>query len=98
MREPRSTTFESRPDRAASSVSGRAVRGYRFPVGIYADPIYGEVVPGYLTMDASVGVQLPWQGTSVTLSSTNVLDNRHVEQLGVAELGRLLMLRLRWEM
>lgn len=84
--------------RFSASVSGRAVRGYRFPVGIYANPIYGEVVPGYLTMDASVGVQVPWQGTSVTLSSTNVLDNRHVEQLGVAELGRLLMLRLRWEM
>jgi outer membrane receptor protein involved in Fe transport len=55
-------------------------------------------VPGYTLLDATVGYRVPrLRGATVTLSATNVLDRRHRELIGAPELGRLVLLRLRYD-
>lgn len=49
-------------------------------------------------MDLNASYRLPWvRGTSVQLAMQNVLDKPHASFVGVPELGRFTMLRLRYE-
>jgi iron complex outermembrane receptor protein len=83
-------------DAAIGFSAGAALRlmdGFPQATGVFV----GDV-PGYTLLDATVGYRLPrLRGATVTLSATNVLDRRHRELIGAPELGRLVLLRLRYD-
>jgi outer membrane receptor for ferrienterochelin and colicins len=55
-------------------------------------------VPAATLLDANVGYTLPFAtGTSLQLSVTNLLDHGHKSFVGVPEIGRFAMLRIRHE-
>jgi iron complex outermembrane receptor protein len=67
--------------------------GFPMNSGVYL----GEV-DGYQVVDASVGYQLPFQpGAHVSLTANNILNNMHREFVGAPEIGRMLLLRLRYD-
>ena len=73
---------------------GRAVAAFPIQSGVYAG-----TVEAYQVVDASFGYRLPFaRDVTLTLSATNVLDNRHREFIGAPEIGRLLLLRVRAEL
>lgn len=60
--------------------------------------VYVGAVDAYRVLDGSVRMEVPgWSGTSVTLTGTNILDNKHREFVGAPDIGRLLLLQLRRE-
>ena len=60
--------------------------------------VYIGAVDGYSVVDASVGYRLPFQpSTHVSLTANNILDNMHREFVGAPEVGRLLLLRVRYD-
>ena len=83
-------------DRSAGYTLGARVRfnaGFPMNSGVYL----GEV-DGYQVVDASVGYQLPFQpGAHVSLTANNILNNMHREFVGAPEIGRMLLLRLRYD-
>jgi outer membrane receptor protein involved in Fe transport len=61
--------------------------------------VYRGRVAGYTIVDADVGWRLPWaRRVRLGLGLENLLDHRHREFVGVPELGRLLLARVRTEM
>jgi iron complex outermembrane receptor protein len=76
-----------------AEIRGRAVAGFPVESGVYAGR-----VDSYGVLDASVGYRLRrWRGLVLTLSATNLTDNRHQEFLGAPYIGRLVLLRARAE-
>jgi iron complex outermembrane receptor protein len=72
-------------------VRGRAVSAFPIQSGVYAG-----TVDAYGVVDASLGYRLPFAPQiTLSLSATNVFDNRHREFIGAPEIGRLLLLRAR---
>jgi iron complex outermembrane receptor protein len=72
----------------------RAVSSFAVESGVYR----GRVA-GYTIVDADVGWRLPWaRRVRLGLGLENLLDHRHREFVGVPELGRLLLARVRTEM
>jgi iron complex outermembrane receptor protein len=77
------------------SIEGRARLSQGFPMN---SGVYVGDVDGYTVIDANVGLRLrSWPGTSVTLTASNLLDNKHAEFIGAPQLGRLILLRLGYE-
>lgn len=75
----------------AAELRGRYVD--RFPMN---SGVYVGVVDSYALMDANVAYKLPFsRSTEVSLTGTNLLDERHQEFVGAPELGRLVMVRAR---
>lgn len=71
----------------------RAVDGFPHSTGVFV----GDV-PGYAVLDATANLRLPHlPGASIGLTATNLLDNRHREMIGAPELGRLVLVRLRYD-
>lgn len=71
-------------------VRGRALSSFSVNT-----PAYIGVVAGYTSFDATVGAAIP--GTTrarLLLDVSNVLDHRHQEMIGSAELGRFIIVRL----
>ncbi|MDE2655149.1 MAG: TonB-dependent receptor [Gemmatimonadota bacterium] len=95
-------------DQAAGYTLGARVRfnaGFPMNSGVYL----GEVDP-YQVVDASIGYRLPFQPAAhVSLTATNILsrqrnsdydffgNNRHREFVGAPEIGRMLLLRVRYD-
>ena len=80
---------------AGLSISTRARFNAGFPMnsGVYL----GDVDP-YQLIDATIGYRLPFQrGTHVSLTANNILNNLHREFVGAPEIGRLLLLRVRYD-
>lgn len=72
---------------------GRFNAGFPMNSGVYL----GDV-DGYQVIDASIGYQVPFQtGMHVSLSANNILDNMHREFVGAPEIGRMLLLRVRYD-
>ncbi len=58
--------------------------------------VYEGTVSAYTVFDASASWALPIsRSTEVTVTATNVFDNRHDEIVGAPQIGRLLLLRVR---
>ena len=73
------------------NAGARAVASFPVISGVYTGR-----VDSYAVLDASVGYRLPWmQNVRVSVDALNILDNRHQEYVGAAELGRLVVGRLR---
>lgn len=71
----------------------RVNAGFPMNSGVYL----GEV-EAYQVIDASVGYRLPFQrGTHVSLSANNILNSMHREFVGAPEIGRMLLLRVRYD-
>lgn len=78
------------------TVDGRARFLDGFPMNSGA--FVGDV-SGYGTLDVNVGYQLPIANApTVTLSAFNVFDNVHREFVGAPQIGRLLLLRLAYDL
>jgi len=59
------------------------------------DGVYSGTVDSYTLLDLDAGWRLPaWRSPELTLSVSNLLDNRHREFPYAPELGRLALLRL----
>ena len=81
-------------------VSGFTAQGqFRFTDGFPMNSgVYIGAVGGYSVVDASVGYRLPFQpSTHVSLTANNFLNNLHREFVGAPEVGRLLLLRVRYD-
>lgn len=75
----------------AAELRGRYVDAFPVTSGVYIGPI-----AAYRLVDASVAYRLPFsRSTEVSLSATNLLDDRHREFIGAPEMGRLALLRVR---
>lgn len=71
----------------------RVTDGFPMNSGVYI----GDV-EGYSVIDASIGYRLPFQpGTRISLTANNILNNVHREFVGAPEIGRLLLLRVRYD-
>ena len=80
---------------AGYTLSARARLNGGFPMN---SGVYMGVVDGYQTIDASLGYRLPFQrATHVSLTANNLLNNMHREFVGAPEIGRMLMLRVRYD-
>ena len=80
---------------AGYTLSARARLNGGFPMN---SGVYMGVVDGYQTIDASLGYRLPFQrATHVSLTANNILNNMHREFVGAPEIGRMLMLRVRYD-
>ena len=83
-------------DQAAGYTLGARMRfnaGFPMNSGVYL----GEV-EGYQVIDASVGYKLPFQtGAHVSLTANNILNSMHNEFVGAPEIGRMLLLRVRYD-
>ncbi len=77
------------------SVHGRvrATDGFPMNSGVYI----GDV-GGYTVLDGGLGYRLPFQpSTHISLTANNILNNLHREFVGAPEVGRLLLLRVRYD-
>ncbi len=80
---------------AGFSLNGRLRMSGGFPMN---SGVYVGDVDSYQVVDAGVGVRLPFQpSTRITLTASNLLDNKHQEFIGAPELGRLLLFRVRYD-
>lgn len=83
-------------DQSAGYTAGARVRfnaGFPMNSGVYQ----GDV-EAYQVVDASIGYRLPFQpGTHVSLTANNILNNLHREFVGAPEIGRMLLLRVRYD-
>jgi outer membrane receptor for ferrienterochelin and colicins len=62
------------------------------------DPdLQGKCVKSYTLVDLTAGYQLPMRGASVQLTVSNILDEEYQSFIGVPVIGRMAMLRLRYE-
>ena len=80
--------------------SGFTAQGrFRFTDGFPMNSgVYVGSVEGYSVIDASLGYRLPFQpNTQVSLTANNILNNLHREFVGAPEVGRLLLLRVRYD-
>jgi outer membrane receptor protein involved in Fe transport len=59
--------------------------------------LQGECVKSYTLVDFTAGYQLPVRGASVQLSVSNILDEEYQSFIGVPVIGRMALLRLRYE-
>lgn len=72
-------------------IRGRYVDSFPVISGVYVGH-----VENYTVFDALVSYSLLFSRTTeITLSVTNVFDNRHQQMVGAPDLGRLVLLRLR---
>jgi iron complex outermembrane receptor protein len=75
----------------AAEVRGRYVDSFPFASGVFQGP-----VESYTLFDANMTYALPFsRRTEVTLSGTNIFDNRHQEVPFAPFLGSVYLLRLR---
>ncbi|MCY4573469.1 MAG: TonB-dependent receptor [Gemmatimonadetes bacterium] len=83
-------------DQAVGYTLGARMRfnaGFPMNSGVYL----GEV-EGYQVIDASLGYRLPFQPAAhVSLTANNILNNMHNEFVGAPEIGRMLLLRVRYD-
>lgn len=76
-----------------AELRGRYVNAFPVNSGVYV----GDV-PVNAFLDASVSYRLPLvgRGAMISLSGTNILDNKRNSFIGVPEVGRMLMTRLQY--
>ena len=86
-------TFDDRG--AGFTFQGRLRMTEAFPMN---SGVYMGEVGAYEVVDASVGYELPFRReTRLSLTANNVLNNMHREFVGAPEVGRLLLLRVRYD-
>jgi outer membrane receptor for ferrienterochelin and colicins len=60
--------------------------------------VYVGNVDSYAVVDANVGYRLPWAPSmTLTLTGTNIFDDRHQQFIGAPELGRMVIARVRYD-
>ncbi len=75
----------------AAELRGRMVDEFPVVSGAFAGTI-----DRYVLMDANVSYALPFfRGTEISLTGTNILNNRHRQMVGSPLLGRLVLMRVR---
>jgi iron complex outermembrane receptor protein len=71
-------------------LQGRAVESFRVVSGVYRGR-----VESYAVLDVNVGYRLPGaRHVLISIHADNLLDNRHREYIGAAELGRIIVGRM----
>jgi outer membrane receptor protein involved in Fe transport len=76
-----------------------AVRGRTLGSFSVNSPAYIGVVDAYSAIDAGIGYDVPWaDGLRVSVDAANLLGDPHREFIGSAEIGRLVLLKLRAEL
>ncbi len=84
--------FASMQSGFTAEIRNRWVKGFPANSGVYV----GEV-PSYSMLDAGISMRpslLP--GAMISLNATNLLDKGHIEFIGGATIGRLIMTRLQY--
>ncbi len=72
----------------------RASAGFPMSSGVYV----GDV-DGYYVVDATLGYQVPFQPRArLSLTANNLLNNMHREFVGAPEIGRLVLVRLQYDL
>ena len=80
---------------AGYSFDGRFRMSGGFPMN---SGVYIGDVESYGVVDVGVGYRLPFQPNArLSLTASNVLDNKHREFVGAPELGRLILARVRYD-
>ena len=87
----------ARYDNEATGLLGEArarlIGGFPQSAGVFV----GDV-EGYSLLDLTLGYRFQrFPNATVTLTASNVFDDRHFPMIGAAEIGRLVMLRLRYD-
>ena len=65
---------------------------------VSGDPKTGPCVDSYSLVDLTLGYRLPFRGTSLQLSVQNLLDEKYQSFVGTPEIGRMAILRLRYDL
>lgn len=77
------------------SIEGRVRYSDGFPMN---SGVYIGTVNSYTVLDANMGYKLPWaSGARVSLTVNNLFDNEHQEFIGAPEMGRIALLKLRYD-
>jgi iron complex outermembrane receptor protein len=78
------------------ALEGRVRRNGKFPMN---SGVYVGNVKAYTLVDANAAYQIPWvPGVTASLTVNNLLDEKHFEAIGGAELGRLAVLQLTYRL
>ena len=87
------TRYRSELSGWGAELRGRYVNAFPVNSGVYVGR-----VPVNAFLDASVSYRLPLvgRGAMISLSGTNILDNKRNSFIGVPEVGRMLMTRLQY--
>ncbi len=86
-------TFDNQVSGFSAYGRVRASGGFPMNSGVYVGDI-----EGYGIVDAGVNYRLPFQpSTQLSLTANNLLDNVHREFVGAPKVGRMLLLRVRYD-
>jgi iron complex outermembrane receptor protein len=78
------------------TLEGRVRHNGKFPMN---SGVYVGNVKAYTLVDANAAYQIPWvPGVTASLTVNNLLDEKHFEAIGGAELGRLAILQLTYRL
>ena len=62
------------------------------------DPATGPCVDSYTLLDLTAGYRLPFTGASLQFSIQNLLDEKYQSFVGTPTIGRMAILRLRYDL
>jgi outer membrane receptor for ferrienterochelin and colicins len=62
------------------------------------DPATGKCVESFMLLDVTAGYRLPVSGASVQLHIQNLFDEKYQSFVGTPEIGRMAILRLKYEL
>jgi iron complex outermembrane receptor protein len=84
--------YRSAQNGFSAEIRNRWVKGFPANSGVYI----GDV-PSYSLLDAGLSIRPNiFPGAMISLNATNLLDNDHIEFVGGAMIGRLIMTRLQY--
>lgn len=72
--------------------------GYVGLACVSGDPRTGECVDSYTLLDLTAGYRLPFSGATLQLHIQNLLDEKYQSFVGTPSIGRMAILRLRYEL
>jgi iron complex outermembrane receptor protein len=65
---------------------------------VTGDPASGECVDSYTLLDLTAGYRLPISGATLQLSITNLFDEKYQSFVGTPEIGRMAIVRLKYDL
>jgi outer membrane receptor protein involved in Fe transport len=65
---------------------------------VTGDPATGPCVDSYTLVDLTAGYRLPITGATLQLNITNLFDEKYQSFVGTPEIGRMAILRLKYDL
>lgn len=65
---------------------------------VTGDPLTGRCVDSYTLLDLTAGYRLPIQGATIQLNIQNLFDEKYQSFVGTPEIGRMAILRLKYDL